>query len=163
MPRVISKMNHILEKSMKALAALTLALSGAVVAVAAPAPGYAPLADDASARAPFSQVEMIGDVAVLNGGGSEDDVNYVKSRAGEFSLQILISGPGGQYGVADKLTLRNGGRDVVTVPDAGPYLMLKVPPGRYTVEAEFEGAVEQRSVTVGSGLTRMNWNTPKAN
>ncbi len=148
---------------MKALAALTLALSGAVVAVAAPAPGSALLADDASARAPFSQVEMIGDVAVLNGGGSEDDVNYVKSRAAEFSLQILISGPGGQYGVADQVTLRNAGRDVVTVSDAGPYLMLKVPPGRYTVEAEFDGAVEKRSVTVGNGLTRVNWNTPKAN
>ena len=147
---------------MKALIALTLALSGAVVATAAPPAPLPTFAEDASARAPFSQVEMIGDVAVLNGGGSADDVTYVKSRAGEFSLQILFSGPGGQYGVADKVTVRNSSRDVVSVADAGPYLMLKVPPGRYTVEAEFEGAVEQRSVTVGNGLTRVNWNTPKA-
>lgn len=147
---------------MKALIALTLALSGAVVATAAPPAPLPAFVDDASARAPFSQIQMFGDVAVLNGGGSADDVTYVKSRAGEFSLQILFSGPGGQYGVADKVTVRKGGRDVVSVADAGPYLMLKVPPGRYTVEAEFDGAVEQRSVTVGSGLTRMNWNTARA-
>jgi hypothetical protein len=147
---------------MKAFAALTLALSGAVAAVAGPAPDLPSFSDDPSARAPYSQVEMIGSVAVLNGGGSIEDVNYVKSRAGEFSLQILFSGPGGQYGVADKVTLRSAGRDVVTVADAGPYLMLKVPPGRYTVEAEFDGAMEQRSVTVGSSLTRVNWNTSKA-
>jgi hypothetical protein len=151
-----------LERLMKMLAALTLALSGAVVAVAAPSPEFMNVAALAETGAPFAQAQVIGGVTYLNGGASLDEVAYVKSHAGEYSLQILFSGRGGEYGVADTVSVRNGQRELLSVPDAGPYLMMKLPPGRYTVEATFKGAAEQRVVTVGNGLTKLNWNTPKA-
>ena len=74
----------------------------------------------------------------------------------------MFSGRGGEYGVADKLTIRDGDREVLTVPDAGPYLMLKVPAGRYNVEATFKGVVEKRTVVVGKGASLVSWNTPRA-
>lgn len=141
------------------LPALTLALSGAVVAVAAPAPDLPDLA--AEARAPFPQVESVGGVDVLNGGASLAEADYMKQKAREFPLELLFSGKGGEYGVADRVTVREGGREIVSVPDAGPYLLLNVPPGRYTVEAEFDGQVEKRSVSVGPGRRTVHWNTPK--
>lgn len=141
------------------LPALTLALSGAVVAVAAPAPDLPELSADA--RAPLPQVESIGGVDVLNGGASLGEAEYMKQRARDFPLQLLFSGKGGEYGVADQVTVRQGDREVVSVPDAGPYVLLAVPPGRYTVEASFDGVVEKRSVTVGKGHQTVNWNTPK--
>ena len=143
---------------MKTLSALALALCGAIVAVTVPAEAQL----SADAGAPFTQPETIGGIEVLNGGGSESDVNHIKSRAREYPLQFIISGRGGEYGVADTLTLRNGAREVVSVPDAGPYVLMKVPPGRYTAEADFNGAVERRSVTVGNGHATVHWNTPKA-
>lgn len=142
------------------LPALTLALSGAVVAVAAPAPDLPDLTADA--RAPFPQVESVGGVDVLNGGASLGEADYMKQRARDFPLELLFSGKGGEYGVADRVTVREGEREVVSVPDAGPYLLLDVPPGRYTVEAEFDGQVEKRSVTVGETRRTLYWNTPKA-
>lgn len=146
-------MNHLLP-------ALTLALSGAVVAVAAPAPDLTSLAADA--RAPFPQVESVGGVDVLNGGASLGEADYMKQRARDFPLELLFSGKGGEYGVADRVTVRQGDREVVSVPDAGPYVLMNVPPGRYTVEAEFDGKVEKRVVTVGNGRQTVNWNTAKA-
>lgn len=153
--------NNTLEQTMKTtLSALALALSGAVVAVAAPAPEYA---FDADARAPFTEPEVVAGIEVLNGGASDSEIGYFKSRASEYPLQFVISGRGGEYGVADTLTVRSADGEVVSVDDAGPYVMMKVPPGRYTAEAEFDGEVERRSVTVGSsGVAKVNWNTPKA-
>jgi hypothetical protein len=95
--------------TMRTLAGFALALSGAVAAVAAPTPDLATIAADANARAPFVQVEKSGGIEYLNGGVSLGEAAYVKSRAGEFSLQILFSGRGGEYGVADRVSVRSGG------------------------------------------------------
>ena len=149
---------------MKALLILTLALAGAVVAVAAPVPDPALTTPQATGdgRAPHSEVTVINGISLLNGGANIDDAQYLKSRGAEFPLQFVFSGRGGEYGVADKVTIRNGDREVLTVPDAGPYLMLKVPAGRYNVEATFKGVVEKRTVVVGKGASLVSWNTPRA-
>lgn len=146
---------------MKALAVLTLALASAVLAIAAPVPApelmTEPVAGDG--RAPRSTVMVVNGISYLNGGANIDDAQYLKSRSFEFPLQFVFSGRGGEYGVAEKVTLRSGDREVIAVADAGPYLMLKVPPGRYNVEATFKGTIERRTVTVGSGVSKVNWNT----
>lgn len=148
---------------MKALIAVALALSGAVVATAAPLPE----ADLATVLVPpvstaLPRVEQAGAVAYLNGGAGLEEADYMKSRAREFSLQLIFSGRGGEYGVADRVTVRRGAEEMLSIADAGPYLMMKLPPGRYTIEASFDGAVERRSVSVGTATQRIDWNTTKA-
>jgi hypothetical protein len=147
---------------MKALAVLLVALAGGVVAIAAPAPSFTNVALETTAEGPLSAVQVQNGVSYLNGGAGEQDVVNTKSRSSEFALQILFSGRGGEYGVAQSVTVRSGARDVITVPDAGPYLMMKLPPGRYEVEASFKGTVEKRTAVVGNGVTRINWNTLRA-
>lgn len=147
---------------MKALVAVSLALSGAVVATAAPLPDsdvtsiFAP-----QGQAPLPRVERAGSVAYLNGGAGRDEADYMKARAREFPLQLVFSGRGGEYGVADRVTVRRAGETLVSVADAGPFLMMKLPPGHYTVEADFDGGIERRSVNVGNGTQRIDWNTLK--
>jgi hypothetical protein len=148
---------------MKALIAVSLALSGALVATAAPLPG----ADQGAVLAPPEQailprIEQAGSVAYLNGGAGREESDYMKSRAREFPLQLVFSGRGGEYGVADRVTVSRAGEVMLSVADAGPYLMMKLPPGRYTVEADFAGGIERRSVNLGSGAQRIDWSTPKA-
>ena len=156
---------------MKTLVALTLALACAVTAIAAPpaemAPtGTAPAASiGAEGQAPLSKVEVINGIEVLNGGANIADADYLKSRTGEFGLRFVFSGRGGEYGVAERLTLREaraGGRELLSIPDAGPHLLVKLPPGRYTAEATFKGVVETRTVVVGSSASLVSWNTPRA-
>lgn len=143
------------ETMKKTLIALSLAVAGAV-ALAQPVP----LITDGGP--PLPTVRISSGVEYLNGGSDIDTANYLKSRGDEYPLQVIFSGRGGAYGVASSFTLR--GRDglVVTVPNAGPYLLMKVPPGTYAAEAEFKGAVEKRTVSVGAGVTKVSWNTSRA-
>ncbi len=147
---------------MKALIATMVALSGAVFATAAPLPPTdltVLVAQEGQARLP--RVTHAGAVSYLNGGAGSDEAAYMKVRAREFPLQIVFSGRGGEYGVADRLTVvTRSGAQVAVVRDAGPYLLMQLPPGRYTIEAEFDGTVERRSVTIGSGTRRMDWRMP---
>jgi hypothetical protein len=156
-------MNHSLETPMKAFAVLTLAIAGAVVAIAASAqPAQVQPNDESDGNSPLTTVKVVNGIAYLNGGANINEADYLKRRSSEFPLQFIFSGRGGEYGVADKVTIRSGDLEVVSVADAGPYLMLKVPPGRYAVEASFKGVVESRTVVVGSGVTKVSWNTLRA-
>ena len=147
---------------MKALAALALALAGVAVAIAAPLPAVSNTPLDAAAASLLPKVQSTNGVAYMNGGSGTENADYMKSRGSEFPLQIVFSGRGGEYGVAEKVTIRSGGNELLTVPDAGPILMFKLPPGNYTVEASFKGVIEKRTVSIGRGVSKLNWNTPRA-
>jgi hypothetical protein len=145
----------------KSFAALTLAIAGAcAIAATPPDRSAAPL--DPSLVSILPKVQTTNGVEYLNGGAGTESVDYMKSRGSEFALQIVFSGRGGEYGVAETVTVRSAGRELLSVPDAGPLLMFKLAPGTYTVEATFKGVVEKRSVSVGSGVAKLNWNTVRA-
>lgn len=144
---------------MKTIAACVLALSGA--AMAQNMSGDMPSAASLPTAPP--EVQQHGEVSVLNGGVGEEEVNWFKSQAAQYPLQFVISGRGGEYGVADTLTVKRGEDEVVSVPEAGPWVLMDVPPGRYTVEATFDGRTERRVVQVADkGVKRIHWNTTKA-
>lgn len=86
---------------MKTIAAVVLAVSGAAVAIAEP------ISTDALPTAP-PEVQQHGSVSVLNGGVGEEEVRWFKEQSPRYPLQVVISGKGGEYGVADSLTVRRG-------------------------------------------------------
>jgi hypothetical protein len=106
-------------------------------------------------------VEESNGVRFMNGGAAEERMIYMKSRTREFSVNVLITAREGAYGVADSLTVSQDGRDLVTIPQAGPLLLLDLKPGRYTLESRFNGVAERRSVNVGQGTTMLHWSTGK--
>ncbi len=151
---------------MKTFVVLAVALSSALAGVV---PAMAQAVNQrpegpivAEGEAPLSRVQVINGIEVINGGANIADANYMKSRTGEFGLRFVFSGRGGEYGVAERLTLRQGDREVISIKDAGPHLLVKLPPGRYTAEATFKGVAETRTVVVGSGASLVSWNTPRA-
>jgi len=146
---------------MKALVVWTLAFS-AMTAVAAAEPDLTKTPLDATAASILPKLQSANGIDYMNGGSGTEGVDYMKARDNEFPLQITFSGPGGQYGVAQKLTVLSGGRELISVADAGPLMMFKLPPGNYTMEATFKGVVEKRSVSVGSGISKVNWNSVRA-
>ena len=85
---------------------------------------------------------------------SRDAIAAVQSR---FPLRVVLSGKGGEYIVADSLTVRDKGHELVTISEAGPLVLLNVPPGRYTVEASYQGKTRQTTVVVGSEPRMLNW------
>jgi hypothetical protein len=59
-----------------------------------------------------------------------------------YPLKIEVTGRGGQYLADVHLTLTQKDQSIASVYCDGPWLLFKLPPGRYRVEAEIEGRKE---------------------
>lgn len=105
------------------------------------------------------QVQQSNGVPYLSGGAGIQERNQMRAMEGQFPLQIEFSGKAGEYGVAKQVRVFNGSGQVVAIPDAGPLVMVQLPPGRYTVEADFDGSVQRRTVDVGRGGHVVHWAT----
>ncbi|HSN32071.1 MAG TPA: hypothetical protein VLU41_05260 [Ideonella sp.] len=129
----------------------------------------APAQTDAEAPAPTD--ETVGaaplqsnGVKYLNGGASEEDRNRMLAQSVDYPVRIALSGAGGQYLVADALTLTNAaGREIASVPNAGPFVMFNLPPGRYVAQVALpDGERGQRALTVGREALTIDWAFPGA-
>jgi len=109
--------------SAKLVAALAL---GAAVA--------APLALAAQTSGEL-RTETINNVTIVNGGVGIDEAGLVKSMALRYPLRVVISGRGGDCHVGDRMSISRAGRLVAEVDDAGPWLLLDLPPWPTTAAA----------------------------
>jgi hypothetical protein len=112
---------------------------------------------DAVTTTPAVHVQEANGVQYLSGGVGDLERQAMRSHQQEFPLQVLFSGKAGELGVANQVRVLDGANQVVAVQNAGPLLMLKLPPGHYTVEADFNGGVQRRSVHVGRGPQLLHW------
>lgn len=139
---------------MSAAVRLVLGL-GLAFGIACDAPAQTPSA--ASGAAPPSALQRAGEVEYLSGGAGEEERAAMTAQQAAFALRIVFSEPGGAYAVADRIELARGGAKLATIANAGPWLMLKVAPGDYSIEATFAGRTERRQVKVAAGGTRLDW------
>jgi hypothetical protein len=119
--------------------------------------------EDSTAPEPPALQQSNG-VKFLNGGASEEDRNRLRAQTADYPLAIALSGPGGEYIVADALTMKNrAGAEIATVPNAGPVVMFNLPPGQYVAEVTLpDGVHARRAVRVGHEAQTLNWNLPNA-
>jgi hypothetical protein len=129
---------------------MQIAVSGAALALAAAlaagAPAYAMTAPKAVTH---------GEASWVSGGIGSAEVAAIKSEAPGFPLALTFaqhSQGRNEYvaGVKLRVTDRSG-HTVADLQDGGPLVLLKLPDGSYTLEAEYNGKVETRRVTVSAG------------
>jgi hypothetical protein len=94
--------------------------------------------------------QSYGGIQVINGGVDLDQADAIKRIQSRYPLRVEISGRGGNYYVADRLRLIQRGEVLAEIPDAGPWLLLDVPPGRYTLAGDFGGTEVRRDVMVST-------------
>lgn len=104
--------------------------------------------------------QSYGGVSVINGGVDLDQAEAIKRIQSRYPLRVEISGRGGDYYVADRLKLLQGSDVVAEIPDAGPWLLMDVPPGRYTLVGDFGSTEVRRDVTVSSNGTKVSMVVP---
>lgn len=102
------------------------------------------------------------EVSVVNGGASIDEAAAIKRIAPQYKLRVEISGRGGDYYVADRLQLVQRGEVIAEIPEAGPWLLIDVPPGHYTLLGEFADHRLQRDVSVATAGTTVHWVLPSS-
>lgn len=92
-----------------------------------------------------------GGVDYLSGGAGEEERAAMSARQAELPLKLELSAGGGEYVVADRVSVLTPQGELLTVRDAGPLVMMKLEPGAYTLEATWKGRTERRTVRVGPG------------
>lgn len=99
---------------------------------------------------PVLQPSMQGSVAYVSGGIGDQGQRALREVEGQYNLRLLFAVQGSGEYLAD-IPVRIVDAKGVTVLDAvaeGPFMLVKLPPGVYSVIASNEGAALKKSVTV---------------
>lgn len=92
-----------------------------------------------------------GNITYLNGGIGDEEVAQLKAQASSYNLHLLLSATNGEY-ISD-VSLRildSSGKEVLSIPDAGPYVYASLPAGKYTLEATSKTA-GAKSIKINAG------------
>jgi hypothetical protein len=97
-----------------------------------------------------------GKVTYVTGGIGESEVTAMRAQAREYSalIEFVEIEPGNPRGVwtADVAVSIKSGKEVLATFDAtGPLLLLRLPAGRYTVEATHGGVAMSKPLAVAAG------------
>jgi hypothetical protein len=115
----------------------------------------------AIAQAPLPQPKTQGSVTYLNGGAGDEEVQAIKASIKDYSLALSFSRSGGEYVASVAVTIKDGtGATVFEAPSVGPYLLVKLPAGKYSVVASYQNEAKTQPVTVGksaSSVTSFQW------
>ena len=95
-----------------------------------------------------------GGVAYVSGGVGKKEAEAFKHAAGRFPLALEFVKRAGMHdefvaGIDVKLIDRHG-KTVLSTKSDGPFLLARVPTGRYTVAASYDGKPLKRQVVVQS-------------
>ena len=96
-----------------------------------------------------------GNVSYVSGGVGEDDAAAMKSAAAGYPLELQFvqkATPRDEFLADVKVRITDRARNVVLDAVAsGPFLLAKLPPGTYQIEADHVGVVKRQTVDLRPG------------
>jgi hypothetical protein len=108
------------------------------------------------------QVQTQGDVSFTSGGVGLDESRALIREQAHWPLSLRFTGPTSDYLADVHVRITDAKNTEVLRTDAmGPYMLVKLSPGRYTVHARYKDEEKQQSVTVagnGHAKAAFHWN-----
>ncbi|MGH8781041.1 carboxypeptidase-like regulatory domain-containing protein [Paraburkholderia sp.] len=109
------------------------------------------------------QVQHQGDVAYTSGGVGQDESKALQRAQSHWPLSLRFTGPGSDFLADVRVRVVDAHDDqVLAATSRGPYMLVRLSPGRYTVHAAYEGHDQTRAVTVpakGTARADFSWHT----
>lgn len=109
------------------------------------------------------QVQTQGDVSFTSGGVGLDESHALIREQAHWPLSLRFTGPTADYLADVHVRITDTKNTEVLKTDAmGPYMLVKLAPGRYTVYAKYKESEKKQSVTVaGNGKAKadFHWTT----
>lgn len=99
-------------------------------------------------------------IRVITGGVTIEESTAMKQMAGHYRLRLVLANRVGDYQVAKDLRITQWGRTLVTLPEAGPWVLADLPQGRYQLFAEVNGELLEKTVVLGPKSGTVHWVTP---
>lgn len=96
---------------------------------------------------------------VVNGGVTQEEADQLRALAPSYPLEIQFARAADGAFAADVQVrvVDASGRPVLMLYAAEPILLANLPPGRYTVEATYEGETKRQQVTLGRGHQKLGF------
>jgi hypothetical protein len=98
--------------------------------------------------------------AIVSGGVGDEERDKMESQVGRYSMRLVLSARNGHYIVADSISVRKQGAEVMQINDAGPLVYAQMPPGQYAITANYKGVIQTRTVTIGQRATDVHLTWP---
>ncbi|OMG73354.1 carboxypeptidase-like regulatory domain-containing protein [Burkholderia ubonensis] len=90
-----------------------------------------------------------GDVTFVSGGVGQDESTAFQRNEAAWPLALRFTGAGGEFLADVHVRITDAkGAEVLKTDARGPYMLVKLPPGRYAVQASYQGKDETHGVTV---------------
>jgi len=108
-------------------------------------------------QAGLPPVQRQGAVEYVSGGIGLDESEAMKAAAKDYPLALTFAAQ--RNGTADYVanvgvSIQDAqGKSVLQATSEGPYMLVKLPAGRYKVSATYNGAAQEREVSVQGGAT----------
>lgn len=101
------------------------------------------------------QPQTQGSVAYVSGGIGNQEQNELRQVEGNYNLKLMFARQGsGEYLASVQVRIVNA-KDA-TVLDAtaeGPFMLVKLPPGAYTVIVSYDGTSQKKPTTLSATAT----------
>jgi hypothetical protein len=126
---------------------LNSAVCGALLAIS---PGVVLLSSTTGASAALEVVQN-GPVPFVSGGVGEDERQEIGKLAPDYSLELLFATKGSpnEYLADIKVEIKDkNGKVVLDAVAQGPFLLAKMPPGKYSISADNDGVVKRQTIQV---------------
>ena len=105
---------------------------------------------DASQYVPVTDPES--SLVYLSGGIGEAEIAYFKSLKDGYSLKLVIADKSAEFISDATVSIRNAsGATVATLSGVGPYLLVKLPAGKYTLAIAANGVEVRHAITIRNG------------
>jgi hypothetical protein len=108
------------------------------------------------------QIQHQGDVSYVSGGVGQDESKALERERSHWPLSMQFTGPGSDF-LADVhvriVDVHNN--EVLHADSLGPFMLVKLRPGRYTVHATYKNRDQTKTVNIaskGSTQVAFYWN-----
>lgn len=147
-------------------AALALGQAGSVYAQQASDATGGTTTDDTSAGnvngGGLPQIQQQGDVSFVSGGVGQDESRALRRAESQWPLSLRFTGPNSEYLADVQVRLVDAhNNEVLNTTSRGPYMLVRLRPGRYTVHAQYKDREQTRAVTIpakGTVKSAFVWN-----
>ncbi|AOK30494.1 carboxypeptidase regulator [Burkholderia singularis] len=119
------------------------------------------IAGAAFAQSGLPDVQRQGNVSFVSGGVGQDESSAFQRNERRWPLALRFTGAGGEFLADVRVSVRDArGREVLAADARGPYMLVRLAPGRYTIRAAYNGNEQTRTVAVpakGGAKVAFSW------
>jgi hypothetical protein len=96
-------------------------------------------------------IQTVGNISYVSGGVGTESQDRLNSLTKEFNLKLVFAMKSGGYVSGARVTLADaGGKTLLDTSSEGPWLLVKLPSGRYRVMATLSGKTIERKTAVNA-------------